>query len=255
MAAPRLGIILDQDAGLRPGKSSDPVDFVLLRSCFVNLPRASGARALAKRIHGLHPDAELIPFAWHYLTHESGDGAFDRGTRTLDGDPRAYGHLRETPEVAQAWTAVESCADGLGARRLVLHTPPSFSPGSTSRSRLKSFVRAHAAHQFVWQPSGLWSTAEALAIGLPLGVEVLDAALPASGKLDADAEGSWILVNGERDGRMSPAQAEILADTLCERLEEDPAAEFHIAFGGHRAYGNMRTFAKEWARSAPPGST
>lgn len=244
----RLGILLDDDSALRHAHAGDPVDVVILRACFLNQPRAAGARSLAARVREIHPAAELVPYAWHYLTHEASDGAMGRGTRTLAGDPGGFGHLRSSPEVERAWTAIVAGADAMDTSRVLLYTPPSFSPGTLSRRRLRAFVTSRPAYRFVWQPSGLWSTAEALGVAGELAMEVLDTSLERGGRPDPACAGAWLQVVGGRDGLLRDAHAEILADGLAERLEDDPRAVPCVIFAGPKAHANLRTFSKEWAR-------
>jgi hypothetical protein len=49
---------------------------------------------MAERIRERHRDAEVIPYAWHYLTHEASDGVVVGSNRSLDAKPGSYGHMR-----------------------------------------------------------------------------------------------------------------------------------------------------------------
>ena len=241
MGSPQFGVVLDQENGLRPARSDDPVSIVVLRSCFLNPPRAASARKLAGRIKQIHSNAEIIPYAWHYLTHERTDGIQSRGSRSIPGSSSGFGHLKETPEAKHAWSVTMTCAEAFSSRKILIHTPASFSPSSVYRKRLLEFTAAHDNFKFVWQPSGLWTAAEAAYFTKDSEIEVLGPA-PSPSEHPAHEKGShWILIPGAKDARFSGTQAEILADSLIES-KNSPT----ILFSGPKAYSNLRTFKREW---------
>src|SRR5262245_30105289 len=127
----RLGVLVD-DLVLGGAKPDDPVEIVVVRSTFLNPPRAAAAKRQAERAREIHHDATLIPYAWHYVTHEQGDGIEVGSNRALETTGK-YGHFRSTPDVAQAWNVASICADAWDSSMLVVRTPTSFSPGSLSR--------------------------------------------------------------------------------------------------------------------------
>ena len=101
----RSGVVIDDESLLKGALRDDPVDVLVLRSTFLNPPRAAAAKRIAERVHELHPDAELVPYAWHYLTHEPGDGINVGSNRSLEPSFGNYGHLRGAArDVWSAWT-------------------------------------------------------------------------------------------------------------------------------------------------------
>jgi hypothetical protein len=249
----RLGVLLD-DLSLNGAKLDDPVDVVVIRSTFLNPPRAAAAKRQAEKIHELHRDAELIPYAWHYITHEHDDAIEVGSNRALETTGK-FGHFRSTPDVAQAWQISTICAEAFGATKLIVRTPPSFSPGALSRKRMTEFVQTHAGGnlQLVWEPSGLWSIEAAVAFAEPLGVEVLGPALGLTGQVLDFEDARWLRVPSGKDGRLRASQAESLAVALDELgvLEEEAGDEDEgedasetvtLLFDGPRAHANLRAF-------------
>jgi hypothetical protein len=254
----RLGVLLD-DLSLNGAKLGDPVDVVVIRSTFLNPPRAAAAKRQAEKIHALHRDAELIPYAWHYVTHEHDDAIEVGSNRALETTGK-FGHFRSTPDVAQAWQISKICAEAFGSNKLVVRTPPSFSPGALSRKRMTEFVQTHVDPDFqlLWEPSGLWSIATAVAFAEPLGVEVLGPAVGMTGQVLDFEDARWLRVPGGKDGRLRSSQAESLAVALAElgvledpdeegEADEDEADESEtitLLFDGPRAHANLRAFER-----------
>ncbi|MFO7567179.1 MAG: hypothetical protein R6X02_31325 [Enhygromyxa sp.] len=238
----RLGVVIDDESLLRTGRRDDPVDVVVLRWTFLNPPRAAAARRIAERIRGVHDSAELIPYAWHYLTHEPGDGVVVGSNRSLEPNTGSYGHLRGDAR-EHVWSITKICAEALGAARVVLRTPPSFSPGSLSRRRFKSFVESlePTDPKLLWEPEGLWTPAQAAAFALELGVEVIAPAFAMTGQLLEFDGASWLRVGGSKDAKLRASHAEILADALVELAETEPLT---LLFEGPKAYANLRAFAR-----------
>ncbi|MCA9695997.1 MAG: hypothetical protein KC431_00635 [Myxococcales bacterium] len=248
----RLGIVLADETLLRAAREDDAVDVVLLRSTFINPPRGAATRRLGERVRELHPQAELIPYAWHYLTHEVGDGIDVGSNRSLEAKPGSYGHFRSTPEVEQAWEITRICAQSLDAHRVVVRTPTSFSPGTLSRRRLTNFVASRSPEdpKLLWEPVGLWEPAAAAAFAAPLGVEVIAPAFGMTGQLLDFGEARWLLISGGKDARLRSSHAEILAYAVEDLDEEDEDGEdessdqahLTLLFDGPRAYTNLRAF-------------
>ena len=236
----RLGVVLDDETQLGAARRDDPIDVVLLRSTFLNPPRASATRRLGERIREHHGDVEVIPYAWHVLTHEASDGVVVGANRSLGATRDPHGHLREGDAGEQAWIVTKNCAEALGASRVVLRTPPSFSPGSLSRRRFTNFVAKLGPEdpKLVWEPEGLWSAASASAFASPLGVEVLAPAFGMTGALLEFDGASWLVVSGSKDARMRSSHAEILAHELID------GPSLTVVFDGPRAYANVRVFAR-----------
>lgn len=245
----RLGVVIDDESLLRGAKRGDPVDVVVLRSTFLNPPRAAAARRLAERIQEVHPGATPIPYAWHYLTHEPSDGVVVGSNRSLEESVRSYGHLRGDAR-DHVWEITKLCAEAMGADRVVIRTPPSFSPGSLSRRRFTSFVESLGPEEpkLLWEPEGLWTAAQAAFFAIGLGVETIAPAFAMTGQLLEFDGAEWLRISGSKDARLRSSHAEILADALtevAEELEEDEALT--LLFDGPRAYVNLRAFARALA--------
>ncbi|WP_205633060.1 hypothetical protein [Enhygromyxa salina] len=238
----RLGVILDDETLLGAGRRSDPVELVVMRTTFLNPPRTSAAKRMAERVHERHRDAEVIPYAWHYLTHEASDGVVVGSNRSLALEPGSFGHLRGDG-IAHAWEISRICAEAFGSTRVVIRTPPSFSPGGLSRRRFTDFVNALAPEhpRLVWEPEGLWSSAEAAAFAEPLGVEVLAPAFAMTGQLLEFEGAGWLRISGGKDARLRASHAEVLAYALAEH------EGLTVLFEGPRAYANLRSFASALA--------
>lgn len=238
----RLGVVIDDESLLKGGQRGDPVDAVVLRSTFLNPPRAAGARRIAERVRSVHADAELIPYAWHYLTHERGDGIVVGSNRSLDETFGTHGHLRGDAR-DHIWSITKICAEAMEAKHVVLRTPPSFSPGSLSRRRFTKFVESLTPEdpKLLWEPEGLWSSAQAAAFANELGVEVIAPAFAMTGQLLEFEGASWLRIGGSKDARLRSSHAEILADALIDLAEEQPLT---LLFDGPRCYANMRAFAR-----------
>ena len=239
----RLGVVLDDESLLKIGQRDDPVDAVVLRSTFLNPPRAAAARRFAERARELHADAEVIPYAWHYLTYEPGDGVVVGSNRSLDPAAGSYGHFRGDAR-AHVWEVTKICADAMSASHVVIRTPPSFSPGSLSRKRFTSFVESLGPEhpQLLWEPEGLWSAAQAAMFGNELGVEILSQAFSMTGQVLEFEGATWLRIGGSKDAKLRSSHAEILADALADLAEVQPLT---LLFDGPRAYANLRTFARE----------
>lgn len=241
----RLGVVIDDESLLRSGKRGDPVDAVVLRWTFLNPPRAAAARRTAERIREVHADAELIPYAWHYLTHEPSDGVVVGSNRSLEPSAGSYGHLRGDAR-EHVWSVTKICAEALGAKHVVLRTPPSFSPGSLSRRRFTKFVESLAPEdpRLLWEPEGLWTPAQAAAFAGELGVEVVAPAFGMTGQVLEFEGATWLRIGGSKDARLRSSHAEILADALIDLAEAQPLT---LLFEGPRAYANLRSFARACA--------
>ena len=263
----RLGVVLHDEALPRHAHPNDPVDVVVLRSTFLNPLDAVAAKRLGEQIHQAHPNAEIVPYAWHYLSFEATDQVKVAGNRSLDAQGQLYGHFRSTPPVEQAWDVSKTCAEALGATRLIVRTPPSFSPGSLARTRLSKFVETHPEPKLIWEPDGLWSSDAAAAFGEPLGLEVMAAAFALPGHLMELEGASWVRISGGRDGELRPDHAEAVLYALAqvgmfgeeddeaddeaddderedEGVDEGPEETITLLFDGVLAYANLRAFVR-----------
>jgi hypothetical protein len=242
---PRLGVIIPDEHVLRAARPDDPVDLVVLRSTLLNPPRAAGARTVAEHVRAAHPQAQIVPYVWHLVTHAPEDGLRDATTRSLPGEPRRFGHLQDTPEVAAAWEISKRCAEEMQADTLLLRTPPSFTPGAINQGRLAAFVEARAAEglKIVWETDGLWEPAATLALARKLDIVTLLPAYEGTGRPIAQSyERRWLRVDGAGPTeklRGALAEALIYALQNAEALKEAT-----ILFAGPRAHANLRAFAR-----------
>lgn len=255
---PRLGVILQDEHALRAARPSrpasdaagdaddaaDPVELVVLRSTMLNPPRAAAARALAEHVRSIHPNAALVPYVWHLVSHAEGDGLREAGTRSLPGEARRFGHLQDTPEVHSAWEVSLRCAREMGSDTVILRTPPSFTPGTINQQRLAAFAEARAAEglQVVWEVDGLWEPAATLALARKHNLQTLVPAFEGTGRPVAQSyERRWLRVDGAgATERLRGVLAESLVFALANADALDSTT---ILFAGPRAHANLRAFA------------
>ncbi len=253
MSPIKLGILASDEKAFNTARPTDPVSLVVLRQTLLNPPRAAGARALAQQIRAVHADANIVPYVWHLVSHGPEDTLRDLATRSLPGEPRQFGLLQATPEVAEAWQTTLRCAQALGSSHVVLRTPPSFTPSTTNQSRLTAFAQARAAEGITvtWEPEGLWEAGPAFALAQRLHMQLMVPAFDGTGRpLPVDGPASlakrWLRVDGAGPtARLRGILAETLAHTL---LTAKPEAAV-VLFAGPRAYANLRAFAGELALS------
>lgn len=254
MTTPKLGVLINEEKALTAARASDPVSLVVLRSTLVNPPRAAAARSLADRVRAMHPQAALVPYVWHLVSHGAEDGVREMGTRALPGEARKFGHLQDTPEVREAWQTTLRCAQEFGAKQAVLRTPASFTPGGVNHARLTTFVAARAAEgiEVVWEAEGLWEPPQTLALARKLGMQTVVPAFDGTGRPFAGSlERRWLRVDGAGPtDRLRGILAEALAFALdgAEDADEDGPV---VLFAGPRAYANLRSFARELALVDP----
>jgi len=247
---PRLGLVITDERQIGRGRADDGVGLVTLRTTMLDMPRAAGARRSADRIGAAHPGAQRGVYAWHYLTHASDDALTGRGTRTLDAGTEPVGHLREGGVLDQAWTTTMTALSALEGSFVVLRTPPSFSPGTLSRRRLANFVaRVRDGAKLVWEPEGMWSPEETVAVAGELDINVMLPAFSSAGRAaeyDAPWSSVWRRVGGMgARPELSSAAAEVLAFELADAWEADPAADpVIVMFEGERAHANLRRFRR-----------
>jgi|SRR5690606_12744640 len=229
---PRLGLVLSHSNVRRLQRPEPDVALVVLERTLYDPPRAAAARRWGEWLRRSLPAAELIPYAWHLVTHAPDDGLRGRSTRSLEGPPHAFGLLQDTREVEQAWNATRQTALALGAKQVALRTPPGLAPGPLGRRRLQAFVERHEdeAMKLVWEPRGLWTVEEADRVADELGITpILDA-------FDEPPPGAWLRVDPLlRKARIDPDQTDELLDLIETR--DDPV----VLFAGPAALANLRT--------------
>lgn len=240
---PTLGLLLNDTNAQRQRSSLPAVDLVLLERTLFDPPRAGPARRWAAQIRRVFPNAELVPYVWHWVSHGPEDGLRDNTSRSLQGNSYAFGHLQDSEEVRTAWHSALQCYQALDARRVVLRTPPGVGPGVVGRDRIRKFAEARRTEslEVVWEPEGIWEPAEATNFGNSIRVAVLwrgfSAGRPMRDPLNpmrlvhADA---WIRVEGVgRRPRLSADQI----DAILDHLEAQPNAV--VVFSGPAAIHNL----------------
>lgn len=240
---PRLGVVLTAVRDLRAARSDDPVDLVVLRQTLHNPPREAGARSIASSIQERFPDAAVIPYVWHLVSHGPQDGLWGEGTRTLAGEPQRFCRLQDTPEVAAAWQITLQIAGVFGASQVVLRTPPGLTPGAIGEARLRAFATARAAEgiELLWESDGLWDEPTITRLTRELGMYAIAPALSATGRPPKKIPPRrWLRVDGlggRRDLRAGPAEGLAM---LLEAAEEPTT----VLFAGPRAFENLRVFRR-----------
>lgn len=243
---PQLAVLLSERNARNLRQPMPEVSHALLERTLYDPPRAAASSRWAKQLHRSFPEAELIPYVWHLVSHDASDGLREHGSRSIPGEPHEFGGLKDTAPIKQAWTAALPCYQELGARRVVVRTPTSITPGMVGRRRIQSFVAARAAEslQTVWEPEGLWEQDNSTLFASDAGMTLLWRAFVAGRASRAGATlaepGVWLRIDGAgRDPRLSPDQL----DALLEHVEEQPDAV--LVFAGPRALGNLRALAAE----------
>ena len=240
---PTLGLILG-DANSRRLKAVAPqVRLLLLERTLFDPPRAAAAARWAEILRRQFPNAELLPYVWHLISHAVEDGLRERGSRSLAGDPHAFGGLQATPQNEQAWASLQPCLEALGAKRIVLRTPSSIAPGALGRRRIRAFVEAHREYGVVWEPQGLWTPSEAAGFAKEgeVPMTLLHPAFEGGRPIDGVDEDSWVRVDPVgRNTKLGGAQLDALADRIDELGEGRSAV---IVFSGPHALTNLRAVA------------
>ncbi len=219
------------------------VDVVLLERTLFEPPRASAAARWATYVRRLFPNAEVVPYAWHLISHGPEDGLRDLSSRTLEGEAHKFGQLQDTSEVKHAWDAVRPCYESLGAKRICVRTPASVTPGPVGRKRLRTFVEARRAegYEVVWEPEGLWSPAEVAVFSAELSITPMGRAFVA-GRPNVEPEepevlyhrASWLRIDAMgRRPRLSADQLDALAD------HADVTSAPTFVFAGVKALPNL----------------
>jgi len=237
------GLILRDDAELRRGRKEDRVGVVLWSGTLTDPPRTAAARALGDRIRRVHPDAEVIPYAWHLVTHGVDDRPRQRGTRTLAGSLPRFGLLQDSAEVEHAWDGTRRCMEALRATRVVLATPPGFTPGALGRRRLEAFARRRRDEgiQLLWEPEGLWTSSQVAALAAKTGVTPILRGLEGGRAVRGFPPSAWARAQGmPRRPRLQGASLTALLE-LVDGLDGPTT----VLFAGPHAQRNLRAFLEE----------
>jgi hypothetical protein len=251
-----FGLLLDETNARRLRRVAPEVQLVLLERTLFDPPRAAAGSRWASLLHRSFPNAELVPYVWHLVSHGAEDGLREHGSRTLEGPPQAFGQLQATPEVDRAWDALMQCVNTTGAKRLVMRTPPSITPGALGRKRIASFVEAKrsAGIELVWEPQGLWSPIEASMFARELGIPMLHAAFVGGRPLFDDddrprlvARDAWLRVDPtSRRPQLSADQLDAIIDHL------DYCGDATLVFTGPHAIANLHRAHKDLVASPTP---
>ncbi len=243
-----FAILLSGD-NARGDKPDDRIGLVLLERTLFDPPRAAATARWCARVKQRFPNATLLPYAWHLVTHAREDGLRERSTRRPAGDEHLFGGLQSTPEVQRAWEVTKLAVDACGAKQFVLRTPPSLTPGALGRKRLRDFVAARTSEGLatIWEPEGLWEASDALAFAGELGITAL---LPAfeGGRPRSTEPGGATLVGASAmlrvDGIGPRARIDARqVDALAEHLDAHPSTT--LVFAGPRALANLAELERE----------
>lgn len=241
-----LAILLTDRNAIR-AKAEPRADVVVLERTFYDPPRRAGMVRWTDEVRQSFPNAELVPMAWHLVSHGPEDGIRERVTRTLPGPPHLYGALQDSAETRNAWEITMQCVDACGAKRLLVRTGGTVNPGGLGRKRLRELVATRRTEelQILWEPGGLWTSEDALAFAAELGISVVLPAFEGGRPRYVDEEGAllvsphaWLRVEGTgpRD-----AVGGGMIDALLDHLAEAPDAT--LLFTGPRALASLRSVA------------
>ena len=242
--AATLGIVLNETNAIR-AKPNPAVGLVLLERTFFDPPRRAAMVRWIERVQRSFPNAELVPYAWHLISHGPSDGAIEHATRTLAGEPNKFGGLQDSDETRRAWEVTMICRDVCKAERVAIRTPPSLTPGGLGRRRLEAFAEARKAEgiRLVWETSGLWEAPQALALGRQIGADVV---LPAfeggrpiyesDGALGLVGPGAWLTVTPVGSRQVLQGHQ---VDALIDHLTVYPDST--LLFAGRRALAALRS--------------
>jgi hypothetical protein len=238
-----LGLLLTQH-NARARKGADPrVGLLLLERTLLDPPRAAAAKRWGDQIRRAFPNAKLMPYAWHLVSHGPEEHMGEHTTRTLAGPPHLFGGLQDSPQTRQAWEVTRLCLEAMGSTTVVVRTPPSVTPGGLGRARIRAFVEARRAEgiEVVWEPQGLWEPPMAAAFAKEIGATLLLPAFAGGRALrheDGDGlavPGAWLRVDGS-----GPRQG-IHGGIIDELLDHADSAsdDTVIVLAGPRAHANL----------------
>jgi uncharacterized protein YecE (DUF72 family) len=129
---------------------------VELQNTFYNLPDLNYALRLREEA------PELFIFnmkAWQVITHPRTSPTWRKLRVKPPGELDNYGYLRPTRENLEAWSRVVEFAETLGARVVVLQTPPSFKYSEENVKNINNFFVKAKRGKFTigWEPRGDWN--------------------------------------------------------------------------------------------------
>lgn len=241
-----LGLLLSRH-NAKSRRAPDPrTGVVLLERTLLDPPRAAAAKRWGAHLRRSFPEAQLVPYAWHLVSHGPDERMSQRSSRTLPGPAHLFGGLQRSPQTAQAWEVTRLCAEALEAQSIAVRTPPSLTPGALGRGRVRTFVEERRAEGLavIWEPEGLWEPAIAALTARECGATVMLPAFAGGRPLRNDdgdglsVPGAWLRVDGS-----GPRQA-LHGGHVDELLDHvDAAPDATLVFAGPRAPTNLTLVA------------
>ncbi|MFO0634267.1 MAG: response regulator [Nannocystaceae bacterium] len=224
--------------------STDPrVAVVLLERTLFEPPRLAAMQRWSGAIRRRFPQAELVPYVWHWISHSREDGLRTRAARRPAGADHELGALLASEAATQAWEITRGCACRRpGGARVVLRTGASLTPGALGRKRPRAFVESAAPRLgVIWEPEGLWEPDTAQQLAHELGITLLCPAFE-GGRLRYEAQGGdvlvsravWLRADGVGAARRLDAGA---IDALAMHIDVVP--DTTIVFTGPRALPHL----------------
>lgn len=135
------------------GKYYAAFNAIELQDTFYDPPDPEKLRKLASEAP---PGFAFTMKAWQAITHPLDSPTWKRAKKRPEAG--RYGFLRPTREVLEAWSLVADAAKALGARVVVVQTPPSFGYSEENyRNALEFFSTAETGGFIIgWEPRGTW---------------------------------------------------------------------------------------------------
>lgn len=122
---------------------------------------------MLRKMRGQAPEGfAFVIKAWQLITHEPSEPGYQRLPSSLPLDLGTAGHFRPSSTVLDAWDKTWAAAEALGAAAILFDTPRSFTPTANNRLQLASFFERVEGRDrlMIWEPHGVWSPGEILAI-------------------------------------------------------------------------------------------
>jgi len=129
---------------------------VEVQQTFYKLPQES---TLRKWREEAPTDFEFTIKAWQAITHPPSSPTWRKaGIKLEPGKEDRYGLLKPTPENFEAWEKTVEVAKILGAKIVVVQTPPSFKYSEENlRNAIEFFSKARKENIIIaWEPRGDW---------------------------------------------------------------------------------------------------
>lgn len=146
----------------------ESLDFFEVKDTFFLAPKSKTLQGWRERAGA---DFVFAIRAWQVITHESDSPGYRVMPDGLREAMKNGGHFKACGEVRDAWQQTVRAAESLRARAIVFETPSSFTPTSQNRLRIKTFfesIERPPRTLLVWEPLGIWSREEQLAIARDL---------------------------------------------------------------------------------------